>query len=282
MQSLENKTIGFYHILSLLGRGSSADVYLAQDLRQDRPVACKIVDPGNTWGIECLRQEWDILSMLDHPGIPRPLERMDTAYGEMLVMTHMRGVTPEHLNPGDWVENWKSLSSRARRIAWEEVVLGWSIQVCRILMYLHERPDPLIYGDLKPGNLRLNDRGQIALVDLGTVCFRSLCEERKRQGHSFGGTCGYAAPEQYAEEPGYPVPETDIYSLGKLIEAWMGMAWGIPISEPLRRILDRATALSAEERWSSVREVCYLLQALRKVREGELHLYRIRKEWIAK
>jgi serine/threonine-protein kinase len=69
-----NKSLaGRYIIESEIGRGGMAAVYLAQDQRQDRPVALKLFDPqlGANGGADRFLAEIRITARLRHPGLVR-------------------------------------------------------------------------------------------------------------------------------------------------------------------------------------------------------------------
>ena len=262
-----------YELISLLGEGNSASVYLAQDMRDGSYAACKIVPWKNVVGLAALEREWDILSMLDHPAIPRPIDCMETSAGKMLVMTHMPGITPVNLCPPDFIDSWEEMSAIVQSRSWEALAAYWGYRICHILSYLHNREDPLIYGDLKPANLKITEDGSITMVDLGTACFQSLARRGKAAGEAFSGTVGYAAPEQYPEEAGYPTPATDIYALGILLREWLQP---VEMSERMRSIIDKCTAYRAADRWYSADVLSLHLRGLYEVRRGELFL---RRNW---
>src|SRR6185369_13358697 len=70
---------------------------------------------------------------------------------------------------------------------------------------------PIIYRDLKPANLMLDDKqGRIMLIDFGIARFVAPTEK----GVTAIGTMGYAPPELFA---GKVEPRSDIYSLGATI-----------------------------------------------------------------
>src|SRR6185369_1703669 len=67
---------------------------------------------------------------------------------------------------------------------------------------------PIIYRDLKPANLMLDDKqGRIMLIDFGIARFVAPTQK----GVTAIGTMGYAPPELFA---GKVEPRSDLYSLG--------------------------------------------------------------------
>jgi serine/threonine-protein kinase len=87
--------------------------------------------------------------------------------------------------------------------------LEYAIQVCRVLSYLHRQDPPVIYRDLKPGNIMITVQGHLKLIDLGIA--RHFNPMKPRDTTPLG-TPGYCPPEQYGF--GQTTPRSDIYSLG--------------------------------------------------------------------
>jgi len=70
----------------------------------------------------------------------------------------------------------------------ESIVKFWGCQIADGLTYLHE--SNIIYRDLKPENLLLDENGNIKITDFGMS--KKLNEDRT---NSFVGTPEYLAPE---------------------------------------------------------------------------------------
>ena len=82
------------------------------------------------------------------------------------------------------------------------------MQAADVLEYLHSRPKPIIYRDLKPANLMIDgNSGRVMLIDFGIA--RWVKQEEK--GVTAVGTMGYAPPELFG---GRVEPRSDVYSLG--------------------------------------------------------------------
>ena len=88
--------------------------------------------------------------------------------------------------------------------------MTWAIELCDVLDYLHKhKPDPIIFRDMKPSNVMINNNGDIMLVDFGIAkTFQSGIKG------TMIGTEGYSPPEQYRGEA---TPAADIYALGATI-----------------------------------------------------------------
>ncbi|MCD4712358.1 MAG: protein kinase, partial [Clostridiales bacterium] len=82
-------------------------------------------------------------------------------------------------------------------------------QLIDVFEYLHSRPEPFIFRDLKPANIVVTPEFQIVLIDLET-----MRQTRNEQASDtfYVGTHGYASPEQY----GYKQSDerSDIYTIG--------------------------------------------------------------------
>ncbi|MBK7179389.1 MAG: protein kinase [Chloroflexi bacterium] len=72
-----------------------------------------------------------------------------------------------------------------------EDVCGWGSQLCDVLHYLHQQSPPIIFRDLKPGNIMLDRNNQIKLIDFGIARFFKPTQTKDTQ---VIGTPGFAAP----------------------------------------------------------------------------------------
>ena len=195
-----------YEIVRRIGGGGMGAVYLAKDRNLgDAPRAVKEMveahlDPAqHEKAIGDFKRESLLLTSLEHPSIPTIYDYFyDESLGRFyLVMKFISG--------GD-------LSSRLRsapggRID-ERTVADWGMQAADVLEYLHSRPKPIIYRDLKPANLMIDgNSGRVMLIDFGIA--RWVKQEEK--GVTAVGTMGYAPPELFG---GRVEPRSDVYSLG--------------------------------------------------------------------
>jgi len=195
-----------YEIVRRIGGGGMGAVYLAKDRNLgDAPRAVKEMveahlDPTqHEKAIGDFKRESLLLTSLEHPSIPTIYDYFyDESLGRFyLVMKFISG--------GD-------LASRLRtapggRID-EKTVTDWGMQAADVLEYLHSRPKPIIYRDLKPANLMIDgNSGRIMLIDFGIARW----VKREEKGVTAVGTMGYAPPELFG---GRVEPRSDVYSLG--------------------------------------------------------------------
>jgi serine/threonine-protein kinase len=195
-----------YEIVRRIGGGGMGAVYLAKDRNLgDAPRAVKEMveshlDPTHhEKAIGDFKRESLLLTSLEHPSIPTIYDYFyDEALGRFyLVMKYISG--------GD-------LASRMRAAAAgkldEKTVTDWGMQVADVLDYLHSRPKPIIYRDLKPANLMIDgNSGRVMLIDFGIARWVS----QQEKGVTAVGTMGYAPPELFS---GRVQPASDVYSLG--------------------------------------------------------------------
>ena len=195
-----------YEIVRRIGGGGMGAVYLAKDRNLgDAPRAVKEMveshlDPTlHEKAIGDFKRESLLLTSLEHPSIPTIYDYFyDESLGRFyLVMKFISG--------GD-------LASRLRNAPGnkidEKTVTDWAMQTADVLEYLHSRPKPIIYRDLKPANLMIDgNTGRIMVIDFGIA--RWVKQEEK--GVTAVGTMGYAPPELFG---GRVEPRSDVYSLG--------------------------------------------------------------------
>ena len=208
VKQLASNTVlnGRYEIVRRIGGGGMGAVYLAKDRNLgDAPRAVKEMveshlDPGqHEKAIGDFKRESLLLTSLEHPCIPTIY---DYFYDDQLSRFYL---VMKYISGGD-------LASRMRAAVGgrldEKTVTDWGMQVADVLDYLHSRPKPIIYRDLKPANLMIDgNTGRVMLIDFGIA--RWVTQQEK--GVTAVGTMGYAPPELFS---GRVQPASDVYSLG--------------------------------------------------------------------
>jgi len=208
VKQLASNTVlnGRYEIVRRIGGGGMGAVYLAKDRNLgDAPRAVKEMieshlDPNqHEKAIGDFKRESLLLTSLEHPSIP-------TIYDYFYDSDRSRFyLVMKYISGGD-------LASRMRAAIGgrldEKTVTDWGMQVADVLDYLHSRPKPIIYRDLKPANLMIDgNTGRVMLIDFGIA--RWVTQQEK--GVTAVGTMGYAPPELFS---GRVQPASDVYSLG--------------------------------------------------------------------
>ena len=191
---------GRYRVKKVLGVGGMGRVYLSNDTRlANRPVAVKEMVVGDgiqeKKAIEDFTREANVLARLSHPGIPTLIDHFAENSRHYLVMEFVAG--------GDLQHVLDKLGPKGK-VA-EDKVLRWARQMLDVLDFLHGQKPPIIYRDLKPGNIMIDKDGRAMLIDFGIARFLPP----GGRGTQIGSV-GYAPPEQYM---GKVEPRSDLYSL---------------------------------------------------------------------
>jgi Tol biopolymer transport system component len=190
-----------YAIERELGAGGMATVYLAHDVRHDRPVALKVLRPelSAILGGERFLAEIKTTANLQHPHI---LSLFDSGEADGLVFYVMPYVEGESL---------RDRLTRERQLPVDEAVRIAS-EVAGALDYAHRHG--VVHRDIKPENILLHE-GQALVADFGIALAASRSEGGARlteTGMSLG-TPHYMAPEQAMGEREISA-KADLYALG--------------------------------------------------------------------
>jgi hypothetical protein len=256
MLSSSERLADRYSIVGPLGRGSFAKTYLADDEREGRRVAVKILEPARAADLksfELFEREGRVLRSLRHHAIPEVLDLIrverNGAPVHCLVMEHIEGESLEA-----WIE--------AGRVLDRAAVTRLFAELIGVLDYLHSRVPPILHRDIKPANIIVRPDGSPALVDFGSV----RAAIRVEDGSTVAGTYGYMPYEQYM---GQAVPASDLYGLAAtflhlvtgsppssfLAESGQIEVPPLPCGEPLAGILRRLLRPAPNERYQSAGEV---------------------------
>lgn len=190
---------GRYRIIRLIGRGGTANVYLATDLSSGMNVAIKVLDPQLASSVEFVKRfdtEAKAAASLNHPNIVRVFGVGTEGKFRYMVQEYVDGITV------------KDLITQNGHLDWR-VAVPIAMQVGMALSYAHA--NGIVHKDIKPHNILIT-RDRIAKVtDFGIA--------RASMGNTItvtaGGTLGtvqYFSPEQ--ARGALVGPLTDVYSLG--------------------------------------------------------------------
>ncbi len=237
---------GKYKILNIVGKGGTSIVYLAMNEKVNKQWAIKEVMKQDYRDFDLERKEIEMMKCLKHPNLPAIVDVIERGDSLLIVMDYIEGQSLE-----DIVQEQGPLD--------EKSVICWAKQLCDVLDYLHTRTPPIIYRDMKPGNVMLKPDGNVMLIDFGAA--REYKPDHFKDTVLLG-TRGYAAPEQYRTD-GQSDARTDLYSLGITIFRLLTNLHPqelCPIrkirgelSPGLERILLKCTAVSKEERYQSAK-----------------------------
>lgn len=256
-----------YSIIRRIGGGSMGQVFLAKNKSIHQFVAIKMLNPkysGNPFLRERFRQEAIMLSALNHPNIVKFLNYVENENGIFLIMEYVDGLTLD-----DYL-------TKKTGLLVEKNAFPMMLEILDAFEYAHDHN--VIHRDIKPGNILVTREGKIKILDFGIA--QILSETNADNNATYEGTIAYMSPEQVR---GHKLDtRSDIYSLGVVFHQ---MLTGRPpydasrmthldikkaiSSEPLCKIrevypyvsdstqhlIDKATAKSPEERYSSCKEM---------------------------
>ena len=241
---------GRYRMITRIGRGGMGDVWGAEDLVLDTPVALKLIDAGSG-GRERILNEVRLARQITHPAVCRVFDVGESDGRIFFSMELVRG------------EDLAALLRRVGRLPSEKVV-DIARQLCDGLAAAHGQG--VLHRDLKPANVLIDHDGFVRITDFGIAIPRTDSNR-----HMLTGTPGYMAPEQRAL--GSQLTErTDVYSLALVLyellvgrHAFSGSgAGGVPpapstlvpdVDPRLERVVMQALSADPGERPASAREL---------------------------
>lgn len=258
-----------YKIMGVLGGGGMGTVYQARDLNFTdvrklvaiKEMQTQVSDAAlRASMLKTFRREANILATLSHPAIPQIYDFFDLNDRAYLVMEYING------------KDLEILLAQTKELPIDKVI-DWAIDLCDVLDYLHtQKPDPIVFRDVKPSNIMIDSLGKVRLIDFGIA--KTFVSGVK---NTMIGTEGYSAPEQYK---GDVSPQSDIYSLGATLHHILSrkdprleppfsfherpLATLNPKVPPaLISVIDRALTFNSVERFRTCREMKEALEPLR-------------------
>ena len=282
------KTLSHYRIIEELGQGGQATAWKAEDTRLHRLVVVKTLLPELA-ATEAARVRFErearLLSSLDHPNICAVFDVGENDGLIYMVMPFLPGLTLKQII----VANGQGKPLDVK------LTLSLATQIAEALVAAHARG--IVHRDIKPSNVIVNEQGQVKVLDFGLakrvdhesgITDKSVTEV----GVPYG-TMGYGSPEQATGER--VDHRTDVFSLGVLlyemltgqppftgrnrIEVFHAVINATPrllrsfaslvsqvndaaLVAQLQRMLDRALAKEAAQRYATMVECRDLLRQL--------------------
>lgn len=271
------QAFGPYELIERINIGGMAEVFRAHDRAHQRLVAIKRILPSvaeDEEFIQMFRDEAAIASQLDHPNIARIYDVGKVDLSFYLALEFVRG------------KDLRVLFDRAARTKEQiptEIIVYVILQAASGLDYAHHRNDasgkPLgvVHRDVSPQNILVSFDGDVKIIDFGIA--KAAGKLTRTQVGTIKGKFGYMSPEQVR---GLPIDQrSDVFSLGiclwelfalerlfagdneiVIMEKIRGCE--IPslserapnVPQELEKIVLKALAKDADERYSSARELC--------------------------
>ena len=247
-----------YRIIEILGQGGMGAIYRALDDN----LGLEVVVKENLFTTEEYARQFKleavILANLRHPNLPRVSNHfVIPGQGQYLIMDYVEG------------EDLRERMERDNTIP-EPDVITIGLAICDAIAYLHSQDAVVLHRDIKPGNVRINSKGDIYLVDFGLA--KIIRGDQATTTGAKAMTPGYSPPEQYGAAR--TDNRSDIYSLGATLYAaltgitpedglaqTMGQAELTPIrkrnpkvSRQLAFAVEKALSIHPEDRFQSAAE----------------------------
>ena len=201
MPNLVGKTLATrYKVEDFIGRGGMAEVYRVWDLQRSTRLAMKVLHEDlaiDRVFIRRFRREAQTLAKLQHPHIVRFYGLEQEGPHAFMLLDYIEGKTLKRM-----------IFDQGGPVPLEHVETIFH-SICTALQYAHT--EGLIHCDMKPGNVMINRKGDVLVMDFG-IARMTDAATATMVGM---GTPAYMAPEQARGLD--PVAQTDIYALGIIL-----------------------------------------------------------------
>jgi serine/threonine-protein kinase len=231
---LIGERIDKYEVLSQIGEGGMATVYLGRHVTLGRKVAVKILHPHLSSSDKNRRRferEARAIEHLHHPNILRIFDFSGHTVERCYIVTEfVEGVTLRQV-----LEDQGLIPSEVAAIV--------GVQLSEALAYAHE--SGVVHRDIKPENIMIRQDGVVKLMDFGIARF--LDETNITMTGALVGSPAYMSPEQVLERNVGPV--SDLFSLGTVLYQLVTGSLPFSGSNPsiiLRNVIDGTKVLVLE------------------------------------
>ncbi|MGG6242374.1 protein kinase domain-containing protein [Nodosilinea sp. AN01ver1] len=273
---------GRYRVMRLISSDSGfGRVYEAYE--RNVPKILKVLKESyntNDKVVELFRREAQVLSQLNHPGVPRVEPEGYFLYYPTDGAEPLHCLIMEKIE-GPNLKQW--MVQQGNHPISEKQAMLWLTQLTDVLDLVHQHN--YFHRDIKPENIMLRPSGQLVLVDFGAAreMTQTYMANLGDSGITTVSSAGYTPPEQ---EQGQAVPQSDFYALGRTLiylvtaklpndttiynsrtNAFVWRPLAPQISAPLADLIDDLIAPAAAQRPQST---AVILERLAQVRSRQV------------
>jgi len=184
-----------YNIVSQIGQGGQAKVFLVQNIKTMNVMAMKeyLFTKENESGKEEALRELRVLRELKGKGIPYLVDCIEEKNCFRIIMEFVQGMNlREYMNE--------------KHIFSQKEVLQIGMEILSVLSRFHGKNPMWIYGDLKPENIMITPEKEVYFVDFGSVIF---CDDKNQKV--------YGTKEYLNQTDFYMNPQRDLYAFGMIL-----------------------------------------------------------------
>lgn len=190
-----------YKLMQRIGQGSFGEVWLADDLLEQKYVAIKMYQWLDRDGMETFAKEMETTKDLVHPNLLIPSEFNEWNQRPFFVM--------EYCGKG-------SASQIAGQLN-EDMAWRFIRDVASGLAYLHGLYEPIVHQDVKPYNIVISDDNSYKITDFGiSTKVRDHLARHSDHRNPNAGALAYMAPERFTPYSS-PITSSDIWAFGVTI-----------------------------------------------------------------
>ncbi len=199
---------GQYQLIRQLGQGGFGETW--EILVNGQTKVLKILLEDFPKAVELFQREAQVLSQLDHPGIPKADDNSYFCCDVDDQSNPIHGYVMEKI-PGVTLSQW--MKAQNYQPVSPLKTLAWLTQLTQILHYLHQYG--FLHRDIKPSNIMLNEDGTLVLIDFGGIKAAAATHLQNHLGDLTGtriASQGYTPTEQME---GQAVAQSDFFALGR-------------------------------------------------------------------
>lgn len=268
--------INGFEIVSELGEGGMATVYLAKQISLNRLVAIKVFhselakDPNIK---QRFLDEGKMAGSFSHKNILQIFDTTENNGRYFIIMEYVRGGTL------------KEMLATTKKGLDKHEASSLALQLAAALAYAHEKG--IIHRDIKPDNILLREDGSPVISDFGIAKDLASTANLTNTG-MFIGTAYYTSPEQFG---GDASAQSDLYSLGILFYEMLTKSRPFEANDPLavalkhasdpipalpsdrkefQPIIEKLCAKKSKDRYKNANEFIEALQALSRPDTAEI------------